>query len=76
GVLEDVGGGTDDIQKELDQIASTSAVDSELAALKAEVGPAGSLGSGDMAPAGALGAGEAEDAEVTTTTEDGGAADK
>jgi len=65
GVLEDVGGGTDDIQKELDQIASSSSVDSELAALKAEIGPAGSLGSGDMAPAGALGAGGSEDAEVT-----------
>jgi len=72
GVLEDVGGGTDDIQKELDQIASSSSVDSELAALKAEVGgPVGSLGSGDMAPAGALGAGGTEDAEVTS--EDGGA---
>ncbi|HUZ43878.1 MAG TPA: PspA/IM30 family protein [Acidimicrobiales bacterium] len=74
GVLEDVGGGTDDIQKELDQIASSSSVDSELAALKAEVGPAGSLGRGDMSPAGALGAGETEDAEVTN--EEGGAAEK
>jgi phage shock protein A len=37
GVLEDVGGGTDDIQKELDQVSSTGKVDQELAALKAEV---------------------------------------
>jgi phage shock protein A len=38
GVLEDVGGGTDDIQKELDQISSGSQVDNELAALKAQLG--------------------------------------
>jgi phage shock protein A len=58
GVLEDVGSGGDDIQKELDQIASSSNVDAELAALKAQVGPAGSLGAGagDMAPAGELAA--------------------
>ncbi len=37
GVLEDVGGGTDDIQKELDQVSTQSNVDSELAALKAQV---------------------------------------
>jgi phage shock protein A len=37
GVLEDVGG-TDDIQKELDETSSASEVDSELAALKAEIG--------------------------------------
>ncbi|MBO0730914.1 MAG: PspA/IM30 family protein [Acidimicrobiaceae bacterium] len=50
GVLEDVGGGgTDDIQKELDKIGTSSAVDSELAALKASVGPQGELGSGDDA---------------------------
>src|ERR1700745_3896312 len=35
GVLEDVGGGTDDIQKELDEAGSTAEVDRELAALKA-----------------------------------------
>jgi phage shock protein A len=40
GVLEDVGGGTDDIQKELDEIGSSDQVDRELAALKAQVGPA------------------------------------
>ncbi len=40
GVLEDVGGGTDDIQKELDQVGKDSEVDSELAALKAQLGTA------------------------------------
>jgi phage shock protein A len=40
GVLEDVGGGTDDIQKELDEAGSTAEVDRELAALKAQIGPA------------------------------------
>jgi phage shock protein A len=38
GVLEDVGGGTDDIQKDLDEAASTADVDKEFAALKAEIG--------------------------------------
>ena len=38
GVLEDVGGGGDDIQKELDEVTSSSDVDSELAALKAQLG--------------------------------------
>jgi phage shock protein A len=38
GVLEDVGGGTDDIQKELDQVGKDSEVDNELAALKAQLG--------------------------------------
>jgi phage shock protein A len=37
GVLEDVGG-TDDIQKELDEASSASDVDKQLAALKAEIG--------------------------------------
>ena len=38
GVLEDVGGGsTDDIQKELDEAGNNAQVDSELAALKAEI---------------------------------------
>jgi phage shock protein A len=40
GVLEDVGGGDDDIQKELDEVSSASDVDKELAALKAQIGPA------------------------------------
>jgi phage shock protein A len=38
GVLEDVGGGGDDIQKELDKVGQDSQVDTELAALKAELG--------------------------------------
>ena len=38
GVLEDVGGGTDDIQKELDKVGKDAQVDNELAALKAELG--------------------------------------
>jgi phage shock protein A len=41
GVLEDVGGGTDDIQKELDEAGSAADVDRELAALKAQIGPGG-----------------------------------
>ena len=44
GVLEDVGGGTDDIQKELDQVGKDAQVDNELAALKAQ------LGTGDPEP--------------------------
>ena len=67
GVLEDVGGGTDDIQKELDQVGKDAQVDNELAALKAQIGsgapepeaiaaaPAAdasdSAGSGEAAPA-------------------------
>src|SRR4249919_587875 len=39
GVLEDVGGDTDDIQKELDEAGTAADVDHELAALKAEIGP-------------------------------------
>jgi phage shock protein A len=39
GVLEDVGGGGDDIQKELDEVSSASDVDKELASLKAQLGP-------------------------------------
>jgi phage shock protein A len=42
GVLEDVGGDTDDIQKELDEAGSAAEVDKELAALKAQLGPGGS----------------------------------
>jgi phage shock protein A len=38
GVLEDVGGSTDDIQKELDQVGKDSQVDQELASLKAQLG--------------------------------------
>ncbi|HEX9354769.1 MAG TPA: PspA/IM30 family protein [Streptosporangiaceae bacterium] len=46
GVLEDVGGDTDDIQEELDEAGTAAGVDKELAALKAEIGP----GSGGSAP--------------------------
>jgi phage shock protein A len=42
GVLEDVGGDTDDIQQELDEAGTAAQVDKELAALKAEIGPGGS----------------------------------
>jgi phage shock protein A len=38
GVLEDVGGSTDDIQKELDEAGQAAGVDKELAALKAQIG--------------------------------------
>jgi phage shock protein A len=37
GVLEDVGGNTDDIQKELDEAGTNAQVDSELTALKAQI---------------------------------------
>ena len=42
GVLEDVGGDNDDIQRELDEAGSAAEVDKELAALKAQIGPGGS----------------------------------
>jgi phage shock protein A len=38
GVLEDVGGNTDDIQEELDKAGTDAEVDKQLAALKAEIG--------------------------------------
>jgi phage shock protein A len=38
GVLEDVGGDTDDIQKELDEAGTAAEVDKQLAALKAQIG--------------------------------------
>jgi phage shock protein A len=41
GVLEDVGGGTDDIQAELDEVGTAAEVDKELAALKAQIGQGG-----------------------------------
>ena len=44
GVLEDVGGNTDDIQQELDEAGTSADVDNELAAMKAE------LGAGSKAP--------------------------
>jgi phage shock protein A len=55
GVLEDVGGDTDDIQHELDEAATSADVDSELAALKAQLGPGSApppeLPSGSQPPA-------------------------
>ncbi len=53
GVLEDVGGGTDDIQHELDELSAKSDVDSQLAALKARVAagaPSGEIGPGSQDP--------------------------
>src|SRR5215475_2263661 len=40
GVLEDVGGDTDDIQRELDEAGSNAQVDKELAALKSQIASA------------------------------------
>ena len=40
GVLEDVGGDTDDIQHELDEVGASAQVDKELAALKAQIASA------------------------------------
>jgi phage shock protein A len=53
GVLEDVGGGTGDIQEELNEAASAADVDRELAALKAKLASppsAPELTSGDRQP--------------------------
>jgi len=61
GVLEDVGGGTDDIQKELDQVGKDAQVDAELAAMKAQ------LGTGAPEPE-AITAAPAETAEESTTS--------
>jgi phage shock protein A len=41
GALDDLSHPVDDIQKELDKVSSTSQVDNELAALKAELGTGG-----------------------------------
>ena len=51
GALEDVGGGDDDIQKELDEVGNKSNVDSELAALRAEMASTPAVGSGSDSPA-------------------------
>src|SRR5580698_8337765 len=51
GVLEDVGGGTDDIQKELDQVGTDAQVDNELAALKAQLGTGAEPEPDALAPA-------------------------
>ena len=63
GVLEDVGGDTDDIQKELDEAGTAAGVDQELAALKAEIGPGasgGSHGARKLTPSGTRGRPAAE----------------
>ena len=58
GALDDLSHPVDDIQKELDKVSSTSQVDNELAALKAELGAGGgadataALPSADGAPGG------------------------
>jgi phage shock protein A len=49
GVLEDVGGGTDDIQRELDEAGSAAEVDKELASLKAQLGQGSSPSDGQAA---------------------------
>jgi phage shock protein A len=63
GVLEDVGGGNDDIQKELDQVGKDAQVDNELAALKAQ------LGTGAPEPE-AIGAAPAADAPASSDSGD------
>jgi phage shock protein A len=71
GALEDVGSGGDDIQRELEALSSTSQVDSELAALKAQVPPAGAIGAeseGDVQPQ--PGGEEIEEAELVPDTDE------
>lgn len=48
GVLEEVGTGHDDIQKELDQIGAASSVDQELASLKASIAPGSTTPRGEL----------------------------
>jgi phage shock protein A len=49
GALDDLTTPVDDIQKELDKVSSSSQVDNELAALKAEIGTGSSGGASDTA---------------------------
>jgi phage shock protein A len=63
GVLEDVGGGTDDIQKELDQVGKDAQVDNELAALKAQLGTGSAPEPDALAPAPEAAAAPAPEAE-------------
>jgi len=51
GVLEDVGGSTDQIQQELDEAGSAAEIDKEFAALKAQVG-AGTSGAPELTGSG------------------------
>ena len=75
GVLEDVGGDTDDIQQELEAAGTAADVDSELAALKAEIG-AGSatpeLTSGSPTADSAAGGAAAEAGSSSQAGEAGG----
>ncbi|MGH8996222.1 MAG: PspA/IM30 family protein [Acidimicrobiales bacterium] len=72
GALNDLDHPVDDIQAQLDKVASGSQVDSELAALKAELAsaPAAALGEGDQAPADAeiVGRSEGEGQNATSDT--------
>jgi phage shock protein A len=52
GALNDLSTPVDDIQKELDKVTATSQVDNELAALKLELGTAGSDDDAAALPAG------------------------
>jgi hypothetical protein len=54
-VLEDVGGGDDDIQKELDEAGGSADVDRELAALKAQIGSGAAEPSASLPPGAAPG---------------------
>jgi phage shock protein A len=51
GALDDLSHPVDDIQKELDKVSSTSQVDNELAALKAELGTGAASGAADSTAA-------------------------
>jgi phage shock protein A len=62
GALNDLNTPVDDIQAQLDKVASTSQVDNELAAMKAELGAAGPAG--ELGSSGAETDGEVKDAEV------------
>ncbi len=52
GVLEDVGGQTDDIQKQLDEVGNAAGVDQELAAMKAELAASSAGGGRGPGPGG------------------------
>jgi len=71
GVLEDVGSGHDDIQRELDHIAGSSGVDQELAALKASMSPSRAIDAAS-APLGSLPAAPPESAEQPSGDAAGG----
>ena len=62
GALDDLSTPVDDIQKELDKVSSSSQVDNELAALKAEIGTGGEGAGGEAAALPSAGAAETTDA--------------